>query len=161
MATYAFTIAGVTKELRNGFTIRMTANGRALFEGLVYSADGTYRPAIGDEIVLTEDGTTIFGGYIDAPAEAGVGGIPMVGIETRISAVDYNSLAARRYADVTLAAGTLKSMLTTLVSTYLAANGVTLDAAQVDGPTLAATPFSFKRIDEILDSLTALSGGYL
>src|SRR6476469_3713527 len=97
MATYAVTIGGVSKTFKGGITITETANGRNKLSAAVYSAAGSYRPAVGDEVIVTEDGTRIFGGNIDTPGETGAGGLGITPIVTNISAVDFNALADRRF----------------------------------------------------------------
>jgi hypothetical protein len=69
MATYVFTIGGVTQSLRPGWSINETANGRNTFSGAIQSLDASYRPDVGEEVILTEDGTRIFGGNVDVPSE--------------------------------------------------------------------------------------------
>jgi len=158
MATYAVTIGGVSKTFKGGITITETANGRNKLSAAVYSAAGSYRPAVGDEVIVTEDGTRIFGGNIDTPGETGAGGLGITPIVTNISAVDFNALADRRFIAETIAAGTLKAALIR-ITTYLSSYGVTLDAAQVNGPTLAAIPFDYVTITTALNQLSALTDG--
>lgn len=159
MATYVLTIAGSAKTLHEAsLQISESANGRNTFAGAIDSLDGTYRPAIGAEVILTEDGTRIFGGTIDAPAEAGFGGIAADNaITTHISAVDFNALADRRYVSTTIAAGTLKAALQAL-DDYLTAYGVTLDVAQVNGPNLDALSYSYTKLSDIFNELARLTG---
>lgn len=158
MATYAITIGGVTKRLKGGLTITETANGRNKLSAAVYSSDGSYRPAVGDEVLITENGTRIFGGNIDTPGEMGAGGIGRTPIVTNISAVDFNALADRRIIAETIVAGTLKAALIR-IATYLSSYGVTLDAAQATGPTLAEIPFDYVTITAALNQLSTLTNG--
>jgi hypothetical protein len=160
VATYACTIAGTPKTIQPGVSITETANGRGRLACDVLSAAGTYRPAIGAEVILTEDvgagAVRIFGGTIDSANEAGFGGLGVVPIVTKITAVDFNQLAERRYLNITIPTGNLKAALTAILP-YLTPAGVTLDAAQVNGPTLPALPFSYMRVDEALNQLATLS----
>ena len=55
----ALTIAGVTQEMQPEWSIDYTTNGRAVFTFKVLSAAGTYRPALDDEVILTEGGSTV------------------------------------------------------------------------------------------------------
>lgn len=158
MPVYVVTIAGVTKTLKGGLSISETANGRNKLSASVFSASGAYRPAVGAEVLVSEDGTRIFGGNIDTPSEAGVGGWGVSDIVTTISAVDFNAVADRRFIAETIPAGTLKAALIR-VATYLAANGVTLDPAQVTGPTLAEIPFDYVTVTAALNQLSALTNG--
>lgn len=53
MATYSITIAASAKEIQPGWTITESANGRNTLSCQVFSADGTYRPAIGAEVLFS------------------------------------------------------------------------------------------------------------
>jgi hypothetical protein len=161
MATVVLTIGGTTKQFRAGtFHLTQTANGRSTLAFTVESTDGSYRPAQDAEVIVTEDGTRIFGGLLDQPREKGLVAGANAAIATAISAVDFNHYAERRYVNETLAAGTLKSMLTTLVTTYLSAYGVTLDAGQVNGPTLPEMVFKYRRVDDALSDLITLTADF-
>lgn len=156
------TIAGASKTYRRGtYRKTETVNGRNLLSLNVQSLDGTYRPAVNAEILLIRNGTTrVFGGFIDSVTEESVGREASVAIEHYVTAVDYNTLADRRYITLTLAAGTLKSQLTTLV-TYLSQYGVTLHPLQSDGPPMPESFYEDARIDSILNDLTQISEGYV
>lgn len=159
MATYVITIGGSTKVFQSeSLSISATANGVDTLSGEVYSANASYRPALDDEIIVTEDAVRIFGGTITGVTEVGFGGVGLTAIVNRISASDFNGIALRRYVNETLAAGTLKSMLTTLVANYLTSYGVTLHASQANGATLAAATFEYRRVDEVLNDLAAATG---
>lgn len=146
--------------MQGGWSIRETANGRNTFRCDVVSEDGTYRPSIDHVLTVVEGAVTYFGGIITSPAEEGVLGEPGIPIVTRITAVDFSILAQRRYVNETIPAGTLKAALVVL-TTYLASYGVTLDAGQVDGPTLPELVYEDKRLDEVLNELTVISNGYI
>lgn len=158
MATYAVTIGGVSRQIRDGsLLITETANGRNRLQCDIYSADRSYRPAIDAEILITEDGTRIFGGVIDRADEAGVSGVGAPGIVTHVSAVDFNVFPSRRVLNLTIPTGTLKAALQAL-DDYLATYGVTLDAGQVDGPTLPELTFSFMGYEDALNQLATMTG---
>jgi Chaperone of endosialidase len=161
MATpiYVLTINGVTiRPLRLGFEIREVANGRNRMTLSLYSATGAPPIALFDTVQLTEDGVVIFGGHVDAPTEAGAGGLPITPTVTTVSVVDYNQLAERRAVNLSFPAGTLKSQLLVLLGTF---GDVTLDPTQPDGPVLPAWSAVYWRADDVLNQLTTLSGGYL
>lgn len=153
--TYTITIAGVAKEIQVGWTITESVNGRSSLECDVFSKHSTYRPAIGAEVIVTENGVPIFGGYVNTPNEAGFS----TGITTHISAVDYNVLADRRFVqDGGFPAGwTLKQALTSLVG-YLTPYGVTLHASQVNGPTLPLLVYDVRSLTSIFDELSVITG---
>lgn len=161
MPTMLLTIAGVAKILYAGslaFNITETANGRNTLTCTIASFDGSYRPVVGAEFVLTEDGTRIFGGNIDVPTESGFGGVGGTAIVTTISAVDFNALAGRRFVSGQIPAGTLKAALQWL-EPYLTPFGVSLDAGQATGPSLPALPFDYLVLTEVLNQISKLTNG--
>jgi hypothetical protein len=160
MPTYAVTIAGASKNIREGWTLRETVNGRNTLSFEVTSLDGSYRPALGAEVIITENGTRIFGGNIDQPSERGRAGHGGTAVITSCSAVDFNALPDRRVLTDVLGTRTLKAALQYAVL-FLADYGVTLDAGQVTGPTLPTITFGYSRLDELLNQFSVLSGGYV
>jgi hypothetical protein len=160
MPTYAVTIGGASKQIREGWTLRETINGRNTLSFEVTSLDGSYRPALGAEVIITEDGTRIFGGNIDQPSESGRAGHGGTAMTTSCSAVDFNALANRRVLTGIIPTGTLKAALLQ-VGGFLAPYGVSLDAAQVTGPTLPVMTFGFSYLNELFDQFAVLSGGYV
>lgn len=157
MAT-TLTIDGVPKTLKaKSLNIAGPANGRATAAFHVISVDGTYRPALNDEVIIEEDGTRIFGGLVDIPTEKGTVGGAHVAITTEISAVDFNAYIEWRIISVAIPAGTLKAALTQLVDTYLDDYGVTLDAGQVDGPALPLLGYTVRSLRDVLDDIMKLT----
>lgn len=160
----ALTIGGSAKAYRVGsLHLSASANGRTTAAFDVRSNDGTYRPALDAEVIITENATRIFGGLVDRPSESGVLGDKSgayAGIVTKVSAVDFNAYTERRFVNETLAAGTLKSMLTTLVANYLTGYGVTLDGSQVDGPSLPELIYEYRNLSDVLNELAKLTGKY-
>lgn len=155
---FELTIAGVAKQLKAGtFRLTETANRRCTAVFQLDSLDRSYRPAEGAEVIIEEDGARIFAGLVDRPSERGFGGPLHPGISTTVNVVDFTVYAERRFVNLTLAAGTLKSQLSTLVTTYLATYGVTLDASQVDGPTMPELVYDYKRLDAVLHELMTLT----
>ena len=157
MLTYAITIDAVTRYFRGeSMWFAATANGVDTLGAEVVSLDGSYTPGRGDEIVVTEDGDPIFGGFVTSVTVVGLGGKGVQPIVNRISASDYNVLATRRYVTDTVPAGSLESQLQWVIDNYLTDYSVTLDAGQVTGPTLAAIDGAFRRVDVVLtDIVTA------
>lgn len=160
MAVYGIAIAGNVKSILIGWNISETANGRGRLVCKVASPTGAYRPAIDDDVIITEDGIRIFGGLIDKPTEEGRGGEGLTPIVTTISAVDYNVYADRVFVTEEIPAGTLKAALL-ILEPYLTDFGVSLDAGQVNGPALPALSYESRKMRDVLDELSALSAGYI
>ena len=160
--TYDMTIAGVSHPpIGQTLNISSPANGRATLTCDVPSADGSYVPALDAEVILSENSAPIFGGTVHDAVSAGMGGIPIVPLATRLSVTDFNGLADQRYVSETIPEGTLKAALQVLV-TYLTTYGVTLDGAQATGPTLAALVYDYRKLSDVFNELVTLtSGGYI
>ncbi len=153
------TIGGVTKELRRGsLNISQTANGRTTASFSVVSTDGSYRPAMDAEVLITEDGTRIFGGLVERPTEQGLLAGAHAGITTQISAVDFHQYADRRIIpDGGFPAGyTLLQALTALVA-WVTPFGVTLDAGQVTGPTLPELLYPYTKLTDVFNELATIT----
>lgn len=160
----AVTIGGVSKSYVGGsLRINYTANYHATASFAIRSNDASYRPAYDDEVVVSLDGTPILGGLIDKPGESGVLGDATgayAAILTNVRVVDFSAYTARRYVSETLAAGTLKSMLTTLVTNYLSVYGISLSASQPDGPTLPQVVCTDVLLADVLNNLSTLTAKY-
>jgi hypothetical protein len=156
------TIAGVQRLYRLGsLEINESANTLNTFRCTIFSLDGSYRPTVGSEIIATrEDASRRFGGIVDDVEEIGIGGESAGGNEFSVSAVDFNTLADRRYITAEIPAGTLKAALQVVVP-YFTQYGVTLDAAQVDGPMLPALSYVQRNGFDVLVEIAALAGNYV
>lgn len=160
MATYVLTIGGTPKTLdvtKGELSLAPVLNGRdtLLFE--ITSHGAAYRATKRAEVTLTEDGTAIFGGFIEKVIEQGVFGSPSPDITQRCECVSYGILADRRFVTETIPAGTLEDALTVLV-TYLTEFGVSLHGSQVTGPSLPELPFNNLKLAACLDQLSEATG---
>lgn len=152
----AYVIGTSAYDIDARWEIVAPANGAARFSCRAVADVATNIPAIDQEIVLTEDGTPIFGGFIGEPQLEGISGHPTDPVVADISALDYNTLPSRRFAiDLTIVAGTLKQALLAIIGLI---DGVTLDAAQVNGPSLPELRYDGWTIEQVLNQLTTLSG---
>lgn len=112
-------------------------------------------------VVYARDGVTkIFGGPI---LSRHVRGYTQRGPDLEVTCEGGDYFA---YADwVTVAASypesTLKVRLSALVTDYLSAYGITLDAGQVDGPTVAPVTWNQKRVSDALRELSNQTGYFL
>ena len=160
MAAYVLSVNGTPRTIDlPSLDFQFVANGRDVLNVVVTSADGAFRPTLGHEVLLSENGTNIFGGVIAKTAEAGVNGLPIAHIATEITCDAFNVYADRRFVTETFAAGsTLESILATLVTTYLADFGVTLHASQATGPTFAdELVFDGESLSSVLQTLSELA----
>lgn len=164
MPTYSVTVNGVERECRlASFDLRESINRVAVLACEFLSEDASFRPQIDQELIVEEvvgsPATRIFGGVIEFAEEVAADGhVATDAIVTQVNAVGFSSYADRRYVNATLAAGTLKSQLTTLVA-YLSAYGVTLDPAQVDGPSMPELVCAYRKLTDVLNDLSSLSSG--
>lgn len=152
-----FTIDGVEKQIQPGWRISENLNERNTMTFSVLSLDGSYRPEARQVVNFRYDGTLIFAGHIHHTDEKGLGGYGVVPIETACGATDYNALTDRRQAEVTLAAGTLKSQKEDL-DAYLTPYGVISDPEQVDGPAMDELTFQRGSLTEGYNKLSVASG---
>lgn len=152
--SFSLTIDGVQKHpLASTLEIRQVMNGRATAYCEFLSEDRSYRPAIDDPIIITENSVTIFGGVNDRAAERGLSNPPRTPIVTPVNAVDFNALIERRIALTTIPAGTMKAAFDQLRSEYLAVYGTTLHASQVDGPSLPYIEYGGWKLTDAFDDL--------
>jgi hypothetical protein len=158
MPDYSVTIGGIEREVRlDGLDLASVTNGLDTFACVVQSEAAAYRPAVRDPIVFLVDGTPRFGGIITQAQEEAWGGPALTDILTRVSATSFDIYASYRFFTGQLAAGTLKSQLTTLVA-LLSSYGVTLHASQVDGPAMEVADLTRERVDKVLTRLSETSG---
>lgn len=154
---FTLTIGGDAKELLAGsLEITLVANGRSTASFELLSEDRSYRPALDAEVFMEEDGEVIFGGLVDKPDERGFGSGHHPGITTTVNVVDFAAYTERRFVNLTIPAGTLKAALQALVP-YLTPYGVSLDAGQVDGPSLPDLAYDDTRLDAVLNELATLT----
>jgi len=159
MATYLVTINSTTVSILSGsLTITETANGINTAAFTVESDSGAYRPSLGHEVLITEDGAVIFSGFVKSVPESGFGGIGWGHITSVVNCDDWNSYADRRYISASVPAGNLKSVLQVLAA-YLTSYGVALDNAQPnDSLQLEAFVYDYMKISEALNQLADLTG---
>ena len=157
MAIDSVYIAGFPREvLLNSFQITESLQGTNTLSGDVLSQAGTYSPDIDDDIVIVEDGVTIFGGLIATAERRGFEGPNNTALVTHITARDYKDVLTVIFATLDLAADTVKSHLAYLIAnTSITTHGISLAAGQVDGPTVGPFSFHKKRFDECLADISA------
>jgi hypothetical protein len=123
---------------------------------------GGYRPAIDQTVVVNDGGTDVFSGVISdireqALSEAGDGFDK--GILCAVTCADQNGLLLRDTYTKTYADGTtVKQILQDLIANPLSTRGITLDGTQANGPGVNGFAFVDAYIDDILNSLTTITG---
>ena len=133
-------------------------DGRGQISFEVESADGSSIPAQRARVIVLENGVALTGGTIEAPSRAGVGGVGLAPTRAKISAVDFSEILERKHVTGTIPAGNLKAALQWL-QPFLTAYGLTLDAAQVNGPALPELPYEEDTlIADVIGDLETLSG---
>jgi hypothetical protein len=117
---------------------------------------GTYRPSVGEEVEIDEDGTTRFKGTIDNMTECkhinGNGAL-----QYTIKSVDFNQLCdrytvAQDYEDKTLA-----YIVQDIVDTVLTGENITYTKVET-GPTIAKAVFPYKTVTQCFNDLSDLTG---
>src|SRR3990167_1724293 len=162
MAVYALYVNAVSRTIHlPSLDFSLVSNGRDYLRVTIISAAAAYRPTIGHEVLLSEDGTNIFGGLIAKTTETGINGLPVDDIATEITCDAFNVWADKVFVTATFAAGsTLETVLNGLIPTYLGAGlfGVTMHASQPTGPTFAQElVFNGESLSSVLQTLTELA----
>jgi hypothetical protein len=159
---YAVTVNGSEVEAQlESIELDFVANGQHTFTFQMPLANDGTRPTLGQQVILTENGTPIFKGPISGAPEHGEGGPNLDRVLLTINATSHFVYTTYRYVTATVPAGTLKAALQALLAATPTFAGITLDPTQVDGPDLPELTFTRTRFDEALQQLSDFSGGYL
>lgn len=154
MATYAATVGGDTRYFLT-WTISATQNGIDRLTATYELTAGMDWPEIDDVVSVTEDGTAVFGGTVKTVEIKSIADDATPITVARISAMDYNEIAQRRVASLTVPSGNLKAAMNAVLP-YL--DGVSVDPAQVDGPTMEELVYDNTRLESILQDFTNRTG---
>lgn len=162
----AITVAGVTQttRLRNNSTVRgsFTLGARATasfqFKDDTESS-GAYRVPLDAAIVFSDGATTLFGGKVQEVIDTPLGE-PNFGVVSQVSVTDWTGLTDQAFILTrTYASGqSLKTIVQALVTSDLAALGVTLDAGMLTGPTMGLIEVNNMYASGVLNYLSTLSG---
>lgn len=157
----AITIGGVDKTtlVEDPADYTLGFNGAIGVANLrVTDPTGAYTPAADAVVQITIGGTLRWAGEIAKRTcrELGESG----GADWTLVCHDYNELLVRGLINSILPAGTLKAALQTMTNAggTLHALGVTLDAAQVTGPSLGIITAAWWTPKQLLDHLRTLTG---
>lgn len=89
-------VNNVTKEFEtNSLSVQWKLEARNTADFKIVSRDGTYRPTVGHSVLLTLDGTNIFGGSIDEFSQSKLAGSPA--LIHNIRCVSYEQILDRRF----------------------------------------------------------------
>jgi hypothetical protein len=123
---------------------------------------GGYRPAIDQTVVVADGATTVFSGVITDIREGALSDASTgfdKGILCAVTCIDQNGLTLRDTYTKTYADGTtVKQVLQDLIANPLSTRGITLDGTQANGAALTGFKFIDAYIDDILNSLTTITG---
>lgn len=152
--------ANFCRDDQHRLSIDWPAGDRASLTCYVRDTDSTssaYRPTIGQSIVLASGATTVFSGTI-----MGVTDMPLAanqnGTLTQINAVDITEKCDRVRVTATYTTGqTLKTIVTSLVTTYLSGAGITVDAGMAAGPTLQVQQFDNATVTDCFNHLATVT----
>lgn len=163
MAMPVLTVEGVEQNgLLRSLRYSKTANAVGSMRVEIDSEDGSYRPDLGDVVILEDGlGSRLFGGYADDVEETGIRGEALgSAITNRLDVLHFASIVDRTVVNGTYPAGTLKSWLVQMIGDGgYPQTGLTLHPSQADGPTLTAdVTYKTARTRAVLDEWSKLSG---
>jgi hypothetical protein len=170
MAGYTLSVDGVdTSPARpasagGGLSLDWNSDGSASLSFAVFdTGTGTITPSVdmGDLVALTDtdSGDQIFGGFVHRMTSTVLQNSPTgtLTVLRSIEAVDYSSLVRRRLINKSYAAKSLAFIVDDIITTYLAAEGIT--AGTIDtGPTFTSAIFSQRSAEQALDELSDAAG---
>ena len=116
---------------------------------------GAYRPTEGQTVVITENGTKRFAGFIDTVTESKVQGSPA--LEYEVGCVDYCSYCDRHLVYAAYENMAVGNIVKDLISTWMAGEGVA-DTSVQTGPILAKAVFDGVYVTEALNQLCTQAG---
>ncbi len=152
------TIGGVDKTsllLAGGLRISDELNSRNTCEFTLLDPAGAYRPAVGQEVILTDGVSRLFAGTVDEIEEA----IPpgTTALEVQAVCVDYNQLADRHLVARVYENQTLGAIVRDIVTQDLVGEGITTSHVQ-DGPVITKATFNYQSVAEAFNDLAGLTG---
>jgi hypothetical protein len=155
------TVGGAAVEVQNEtLEIQRVFCGHDTATCDVVSIDASFQPALDSDVAMFIDGVQEFGGLLQKHTKRGVGDRGWEKLDYALECVGYSALAERRMYTGTLAAGTLKSQVTTLAADLAVAPwNVVVDPSMPDGPTMPESDFENATIWSALTSLMSVTAG--
>lgn len=139
----------------NSVDISDQLNSRNTMTFVLKDPTGSYIPDIGDEVILTKDGTRVFGGTIDDYDAYIVPGTSMLRIN--VSCVDYNQLSDRHIVARTYENMLAGDIIRDIVSNDLSGEGITSINVE-DGPMVTKAVFNYVTAAQAFDEICELTG---
>ena len=134
-------------------------NARNICEFTLYDQAGTARPLIGQVVVVTIDGIVRFAGTIDKFTEKNVTSKFTNAYRSyAISCVDYNQYCDRHIVANVYENYELIDLVRDVMLTHLYTDGVTLDPAMADGPTIIYYATNYISVARVFDELSEMTG---
>ncbi len=136
-------------------------NSRNTFSLEMVDAAGSYRPIVGQDIVIQKDAITIFAGTIDNIEESNPPGTDALAY--KIDCVDYNQILDRflvaEIYENDVAGDIIKDIIDNFVNAEFSGEGITYVNVE-DGPTITKAVFNYIPASQALDEIAAITGYY-
>jgi len=128
-------------------------NDRSTFS---FSYTTTSTVSIGQEVIVYDGATKIFGGTIQDFSSSRLRGTSYRRIN--INCIDYNQLADRRRIAKTYANKTVEYIVDDIISVYLGSEGITKGTVPADVPTIIQANFNYIQISQALQYIQDATG---
>jgi len=139
----------------NTLSISDELNSRNTCDFVLADETGSYRPAVGEEVIITENGTRRFAGTIDDKQEYV---LPSTNtLKIRVTCVDYNQICDRHLVARVYENQALGDIVHDIVAQDLAGEGITTNNVQ-DGPVITKAVFNYMTVAEAFNELAELTG---
>lgn len=134
-------------------------NARNICEFTLYDQTGTARPLIGQVVIVTIDSIVRFAGTIDKYTEKNMTSKFKNAYRSyAVSCVDYNQYCDRHIVANVYENYELIDLVRDVMLTHLYADGVTLDTAMADGPTIVYYAANYISVARVFDELSEMTG---
>lgn len=136
--------------------------GRATASFDVAVTNGSYAPVVGQTVLITELGATLFAGCIDTIVCQRENGTAQM-VTFHITALDKASICDRRVvtAATYLAGADVATVINQIVTSYLNGEGITTQGVPTDGSLGALTsdvPLNYAYVTAVFNQIASLSG---
>jgi len=157
--TIVLTIGGENKTtllMIDSLHITDVLNSRNTCSFTLIEKAGMYRPVVGEEIIITADGSKIFAGTIDGIKEET---ITFVGSELyfHVTCVDYNQICDRYTVAEVYDDEAVDDIIKDIVDISLAGEGITYNNVE-SGPTIEKAVFAYRYINDVFNELSDTTG---